>query len=125
MTVEWEEVPLFGFPRVEEPKRQITDPVTFVFDYWVKHVKATARVHPVLSDERRRKIRKALDSHGLEIVLMAIDGVTKSDFHMGKNARGKVYNDISLILRDAQHIEKFAEMATELTEEEEFLRGEG
>lgn len=117
----WEEIPLFELEPLESPT---VDNVEFVFDYWVKNVRTKARVKPVLSDERRRKIKKALDSHGLDVCLMAIDGVLKSEFHMGQNSRGKQYNDISLILRDAQHIEKFAEMADEQTAEEAFLNDE-
>lgn len=116
----WEEVPLFEVPSVEEPVNE----VELVFDYWVRNLRPNARVKPVLSDERRRKIKKALETHGFDVCLMAIDGILKSDFHMGHNSRGKSYNDISLILRDAQHIERFAEMAGEQSAEEAFLNDE-
>jgi hypothetical protein len=41
---------------------------------------------------------------------------------MGKNGRGKRYDDISLILRDAKHIEMFADMAETVDAEEAFLK---
>jgi hypothetical protein len=36
-----------------------------------------------------------------------------SDWHQGKNPNNKKYNSIELILRDAEHIENFANMVTD------------
>lgn len=40
---------------------------------------------------------------------------------MGDNPSGKRYDSVELILRDAEHIERFAGYATELTDQEKFL----
>lgn len=118
MTVSWEEVPLFEIP-VELIQ---VDPIQAVFDHWVSTLRSGGKgVKPALSDERKRKIKKALDLYGLNVCLAAITGCSKSQFHMGNNSRGKRYDDISLILRDAKHIEMFADMATEQSAEEAFL----
>lgn len=87
--------------------------VVTVFDYWVSLHSSSRGKKPVLSDDRRKKISSALDSHGLETVLQAVAGCAKSDFHMGDNDRGTRYNDISLILRNSSMIEKFAAMAVD------------
>lgn len=117
----WEEVPLFEDSNSVKP----VDPVQAVFDHWVATLRNSGRgVKPALSDERRRKIKKALELYGLEVCLAAVSGCAKSAFHMGQNSRGKRYDDISLILRDAKHIEMFADMASELTAEEAFLEGQ-
>lgn len=118
MTVSWEEVPLFDIPA----QPSLVDPVEVVFDHWVSTLRSSGKgVKPALSDERKRKIRKALDLYGIDVCLAAITGCSKSPFHMGSNSRGKRYDDISLILRDAKHIEMFADMAEDQTAEEAFL----
>lgn len=117
----WEDVPLFDVPSVDKPAEMVQR----VFDHWVATVRASGKgVKPVLSPERKRKIQKALEMYGLEICLLAIDGILKSDFHMGRNARAKRYDDISLILRDAKHIEMFAELAQTKDALTSFLDGE-
>lgn len=118
-TKDWEDVPLF------EVEQSPKDQVQLVFDHWVATVRNSGRgVRPVLSPERRRKIVKALEMYGFDTCMLAIDGVVKSDFHMGKNARGKKYDDISLILRDAKHIEMFADLATTKDAITSFLESE-
>jgi hypothetical protein len=37
----------------------------------------------------------------------AIDGCAQTPYNMGKNDSGQKFNDIGLILRDAEHIERF------------------
>ena len=120
MTISWEEQHLFDVP-VNNVVR--FDPVEKVFEYWVETLRNSGKgVAPKLSDERKRKIRKAVDLYGVDVCLAAIDGCAKSPFHMGKNGRGKRYDDISLILRDAKHIEMFADMAETVDAEEAFLK---
>lgn len=81
------------------------DHVGMVFEYW----KATLN-HPQakLDDKRRKAIRKALDlGYEVDRLITAIDGCKATPFNMGSNDRGTVYDDISLILRDAEHIDRF------------------
>lgn len=78
-----------------------------VFDYWVERCRSN-RKSVKLTDARKRIISRALKDYDLETCLEAIDGVLLSNWHMGNNPRGKRYDDITLILRDAQHIEDFS-----------------
>jgi hypothetical protein len=87
-----------------------SEDIQAVFDHWVTVCRPTHRVQPVLSDKRRKKIADAVKLYGVETCLQAVEGVTFSDFHMGANNRGKKYDDIELVLRDAAHIERFAEL---------------
>lgn len=81
-----------------------------VFQVWQEvHSKKRA----VLSPERLRAISKAIVEFGRETVLDAIHGASLSPWHMGKNPTGKKYNDICLILRNAEKIEGFAELWVE------------
>lgn len=64
-------------------------------------------VKPRLTDARVKLITGAVNEFGLEAVLGAIRGCSLSDWHMGRNPQGRVYNSIELILRDSRKIEMF------------------
>lgn len=115
--MQYEELTMFDIP----PDPLPLNDVSAVFNRWVELCRPRHRVRPVLSPERERKIRQALDLYGLEVCLAAVEGITSSDWHMGRNPSGKEYNDITLILRDAKHIEMFAERKK--SAREEFLDG--
>lgn len=89
-----------------------TEPtVADVFDYWIEVMRSGRRgPKPILSPKRERKIRQALKWYGLEACRQAILGCSMSEFHMGKNADGRRYDDIELILRDPEHVERFIEI---------------
>lgn len=87
---------------------QQADPVDQVFEYWVNKTWSGRGVRPRLSDKRRRLISKAVAEYGVDVCIAAIEGNMLSDFHQGMNGRGKKYNSIELILRDAEKIEGFA-----------------
>lgn len=77
-----------------------------VFDYWKLTM---GKTRAVLDDKRRRDIGWAIAVYGMDGARDAIDGCKASDFHMGNNDRRTSYNDITLIFRDADHIERFQE----------------
>jgi hypothetical protein len=79
-----------------------------VFEHWMD---VHRRRQCLLTDKRRRRIIRAIRDYGYDTVIDAIDGCARSDWHMGANPTGKTYNDILLILRDAEHIEHFAALA--------------
>lgn len=60
-----------------------------------------------LDMKRQQRLRWALLNYAEEECEQAIRGCSMSDFHMGRNSRGKTYNDISLVFRDAEHVEDF------------------
>jgi hypothetical protein len=79
-------------------------PVRIVFDYWrevMGHHKAK------LDGKRRRCIAGSLKHYSVEDLKRAIDGCKASAWHQGKNRDGKVFDDIALICRDAEHVERF------------------
>lgn len=83
-----------------------------VFNYW----KTTMQHERARLDAARSKVIKARLENGysVEDLKMAIDGCAKSDFHMGQNSRGQKYDAITLILRDADHVDKFLDIAQNL-----------
>ena len=75
-----------------------------LFNYW-----QTTMNHPraIFDAKRQRKVAQALKLYDLEDLKQAIDGCSLTPYNMGQNDSGQVYDDISLIFRDADHIERF------------------
>lgn len=103
-----EDPQLFATPTTPKRWQDIpTQHITTTFTLWATlHQKR----NPKLTPERHRKIAQAIHTHGLTTVHHAIHGALLSDWHMGRNPQQKKYNDISLILRNAEKIEHFAEL---------------
>jgi len=81
------------------------DAVDDVFKCWRE-----VMCHPnsKLDYKRRSIIKKRLnDGYTVEQLKDAIVGCAKSDWHMGDNQRGTRYDALTLILRDADHVDKF------------------
>jgi hypothetical protein len=113
---------LFDVDGIGDPKPRVTEgEVRDVFDYWVRTHNARG-AH--LSKLRRRRIHDAIRDYGLAVCFAAVDGCRRSAWHMGDNPRGQRYNDVSLILRDAGHIERFSALA-EGDELDSWLRDQG
>ncbi len=91
------------------PTKEPNGPVEHVFTAWITSTKRTART--VLDSKRRSLITAALKSHSLEDVLDAVRGWENSPYHRGENPSATVYNDLGLLLRDAEHIERFRDLA--------------
>ncbi|HLS44597.1 MAG TPA: hypothetical protein VK045_04115 [Ornithinicoccus sp.] len=95
---------------VEEPvspPATVPDQVRQVFAEWQE---VTGHKRALLDEGRKSKIRKALKQYPLEDVLDAVRGWRHSPFHRGENDRGTVYDEIKLILRDAERIERFRDL---------------
>ncbi len=90
-------------------KSDDSDKIHFVFEYW-KQTMDSARSR--LDENRKRLIRNALKKYTDTDLQMAIYGCSLSPFHMGQNPDGKKYNGLDLILRNAEKIESFINMAT-------------
>lgn len=78
-----------------------------VFAEWQE---ATTKKRTVLDAKRRKLIKDALKLYPLEDVVDAVWGWRHSDFYCGINDRNTVYNDLSLLLRNAESIERFRDL---------------
>lgn len=67
---------------------------------------------PRLTDERSKLITVAVNQYGAPTVKAAVRGCSLSPWHMGHNPSGTLYNSIELILRDPEHIERFASLSS-------------
>jgi hypothetical protein len=79
-------------------------PVEQVFDAWRA---STGKKKARLDNVRRRRIEIALRGFPLGDVLEAVQGWKASPWHRGENDTGTVYNDLGLLLRNAEKIEMF------------------
>ena len=89
------------------PEEQIEQ----VFAYWKLIMNKADRA--VLSPERKELIGASIHDYGLEGVMEAIRGCSLSPFHMGANKQRKRYDSLDLILRNADKIEGFLQVAEE------------
>jgi hypothetical protein len=91
---------------------ETSDSVNRVFDAWAasrsEHAGRQSTVK--LDSKRRRLIRNAIKAHGIDDVLAAVQGWRQSPHHRGENSASTVYNDLGLLLRDADHIERFRDL---------------
>lgn len=97
-------------PVAPAPAVPVRDEVLEVFQHWT-----TTMGHPKakLDDKRKRAIRNALKlGYSAENLKAAIDGCKLSPFHQGQNDRSEVYDELTLVLRDAGHIDKFIRLAS-------------
>lgn len=94
---------------------QTRSPAERVFSHWVFMMgKRPGRV--AFGPGRRKVVERALALYPEEVVLLAVDGCAASPWHAGENDRATVYTDLELILRDEQHIERFAELGERVHE---------
>lgn len=85
------------------------DPVPEIFAYWQKCMKSD---RSKLDRKRIDKIRAALKlGYTPRQLCEAILGCSRSPWNMGQNDRNTKFNSLGLILRDADHIDKFMELA--------------
>ncbi len=62
---------------------------------------------PALDAKRYLKVASAISDYGVEECMRAIRGCAASDFHMGRNKQNKRFDDLELIFRDQDHVERF------------------
>ena len=94
-----------------------SDPVTALFEHWVA-VLRTGRPGPApaFTPKRRKLLEGWFAYYDLDTLKAAVDGCAQSEFHMGQNSRGRRYDSLELIFRDAEHIERFAGIAMDTGE---------
>ena len=85
--------------------------VAAVFNHWrimMAHDRAK------MDFKRAQAIRDRLrDGYSVDDLCLAIDGCCASAWHMGQNDRHIKYDSITLILRDADHVDRFISMGEE------------
>lgn len=75
-----------------------------IFDYWKKIMSSPKSV---MDNKRKGLLLNALKHYSPADICKAIRGCSKSPHNMGQNDRNTKYNGLGLILRDAEHIDRF------------------
>lgn len=100
--------PLFSSENLDcantQDKDSVSRKVQEVFEYWLQVME-----HPrsKLDGKRDRVIKTAFKNYSIADLKKAIDGCKKTPFNMGDNEQCQRYDELTLILRDATHIERF------------------
>jgi|TARA_R110000751_G_scaffold109309_1_gene206294 hypothetical protein len=94
--------------------------ISEVYEYWLQVMRPGRTRVPALDAKRRLKVASAIADYGAADCMRAIDGCAHSDFHMGRNRQNKKYDDLELIFRDQDHIERFLGSAESVPESGEW-----
>lgn len=87
----------------DEEKKQVQD----VFEFWQQTMgKEKARMTPKRRDKIRMRLR---ENFSVDDLKDAIRGCFESEWHMGDNPGQKMFNDLELIFRHPEKVEKFME----------------
>ncbi|WP_336943104.1 replication protein [Acinetobacter modestus] len=105
-------VPTSNVGLIKNPNKETNkENIYVVFEFW----KTTFNSHKtVLTEKRKKKIEARLEQgYSVDDIKLAITNCSKSDYHMGKNERGTIYNDIELICREPEKLDRFITMNTQ------------
>jgi hypothetical protein len=94
---------------IELDKDYVNEDVDRVWDSWLESTgKNPNRTR--LDAKRKKLIVKALADYTVGEVVAAVTGWEHSPHHRGENERGTKYNDLSLLLRNPENIERFRDL---------------
>ena len=100
--------PITNTKSIVEAKPQRVDHVQPIFDYWVETMGKTAATK--LTKNRIACVSARLkDGYTVDQIKLAITGCARSPHHMGQNNEGTIYDDLTLICRNGENIERFSE----------------
>lgn len=91
----------------KEKPPKFADEIKQIFEYWAKVMGKNGRAK-LTKDRQSCIVARLKESYTVAHIMQAIDGCKRSEFHMGKNDKATVYDDLTLICRSGSHIEKFA-----------------
>lgn len=105
--------------QASKARKVSSEAIEQVFTYWKQTIAPKSKA--VLDDKRTIRIGWAIHDYGIESCKQAINGILNSEWHMGVNPQQKKYNDVELIFRNADNVEKFIELSNKRDARAEFL----
>lgn len=105
-------VPTSNVGLIKNPNKETNkENIYVVFEFWKTTFNSPKTV---LTEKRKKKIEARLEQgYSVDDIKLAITNCSKSDYHMGKNERGTIYNDIELICREPEKLDRFITMNTQ------------
>lgn len=104
---------------VDEKKSKFGEEVRAVFEHWVK-VMGKDPKRAKLNPKRRRLAEARLkEGYDVKMLMLAIDGLSKTDWNMGRHKNNqKRYDDFQYFCKDGERVETMAERGAGLEETE-------
>lgn len=94
----------------DEKEEPLTPQARWLFEYWVRATHRD-RSRTQMTPARKTKLLARLkEGYSVEDIKRAIDGVANSSFHQGENERETKYDDLLLICRSGDSVEKYRDM---------------
>lgn len=97
---------------IELDKDYVNEDVDRVWFAWLDSTGKNPK-RAKLDAKRKKLIAKALADYTVGEVVAAVTGWEFSPHHRGENERGTKYNDLSLLLRNPENIERFRDLHSE------------
>jgi hypothetical protein len=97
---------------IELDKDYVNEDVDRVWSAWLESTGKNPN-RAKLDAKRKKLIVKALADYTVGEVVAAVTGWEFSPHHRGENERGTKYNDLSLLLRNPENIERFRDLHSE------------
>lgn len=102
----------------ESKDEKHADDIKWLFAYWVQ---ATGRdkASTKLTPNRKTKLTARLaEGYSRGEIKKAIDAIANSQFHQGQNENARRYDDLELICRNGDNLEKYRDMSPKSVAEE-------
>jgi len=85
-------------------------PARLVFDHWVKAMGKSANTKFLPTTQRYKKVlARFKDGFSVDQLCRAVDGCKLTPHNMGQNDRQALFNDLELICRTVENVERFIE----------------
>lgn len=92
-------------------KADVRGCVNQVYDHYRSYHPRSAPTLTSKSEGYKKIAARLKEGYGVDQLKLAIDGNHRDPFHCGENQRGIRYHDLTLIVRDSDHVRKFIEIA--------------
>lgn len=109
--------------KAKRGKKRDADPADTqaVFDHWVKVTGRNPKMSK-LTEGRKTKINaRLLEGYSVKDIQRATTAIANSKFHQGDNDRGHRYDDITVICRNGEQVEKYRDLAPRSIVDEEHV----
>lgn len=105
--------PNFDDPTVLEgiKGKGITAMARAVMEAWIQALGKNPKQVRMSQDKKSAVAARLNEGYTLAELILAVQGVALSSWHMGDNDRGTAYNDMVFVLRSGKNVEKFRDLA--------------
>jgi hypothetical protein len=96
-----------GNPQSKVKESKVKESIYIVFEKYKEIFKDYHKREPLLTDKRIKKIKARLKRFSEEELIMAMQRISKSDWHIGKNPNSKFYATPEFCFRNDEKVENW------------------